>query len=220
MRSIKGQEEYVGQSNAYISIYKRRLQAASLSSYAPFPTTLVCACLCTSSVLQCTDPNLSVICQLAPIRLGYMCHLGLTFICIQSPLLWLFNTFVINDLISARKIIQAWSIYELHSPNENVEATLIHSTLPEASGLRRSMYCVYCDLFILHKCTMHLSSTSCISRISSILHADLGKLQCIDGWSASENSWSIGCKLGSVLQNISCIFELFLNFLGYPKHPN
>ena len=113
--------------------------------------------------------NLSVICQLAPIRLGYMCHLWLTFICIQCLLLWLFNMLVISYLISDRKAIWAWNIYEYHSLNENVEAMIIHSTLPEASW---GVYIVY----LLHTCTMHLSSTSCISRISSILYADLGKL--------------------------------------------
>ena len=62
MRSIKGQEEYVGQSNAYISIYKRRLQAASLSSYAPFPTTMVCAIVHT--FVQAVYSAQTPICQL------------------------------------------------------------------------------------------------------------------------------------------------------------
>ena len=80
---------------------------------------------------------------------AYMCHLGLTFICIQCLLLWLFNTLVISYLISDRKAIQAWNIYKLHSLNENVEAMIIHSTLPEASRGVYIVYIVYC-IYCIH----------------------------------------------------------------------
>ena len=88
---------------------------------------------------------------------------------------------------------------------------IIHSTLPEASGGVYIVYIAFCIYCIHALCTYQVHDAFKNIKYIVCISGQVALRKIHDQWDASREA---------LLQNISCIFENILNFLGYPKHPN